>query len=312
MSSHTLASPPAPVRPAGAVATAAATVLRGISQVFLQNSVLAAIVIVLGLAVSSPRLALLALLGSAVQSALASLEGHTGPARDGLMGYNGALVGAAASLDLPHVHAAILATIIGAAACVPVHQAFARLFASRPLARFELPVATAPFCVVTGLLHLVVRELSIPGHLETSDEPFRATWAGMLNAFAEVFLADGWVSGAVVLVALFAASWRVGLWSTFGAALAIGLGWVVGADLDSLSTGLVGYSAVLVAIALGCTFRDRLHLPARIIAVVAGVVLTFAFRALLMATPVPVYTWPFLLAMWLVLAVTARRGPHAS
>lgn len=301
------------VAPAQGLLTAVSSVLRGISQVFLQDHAVAGAIIVVALAMASPRLALLAVLGSAVQSALGALDGRGEEARHGLMGYNGALVGAACSLDLPSLQGAVLATIVGAAACVPLHQAFRRLFEWGPLARFELPVATAPFCTIAGLIHVVVHVLSVPGHLEATEDPVRATWAGALNALSEVFLADGWASGAGVLVALLIASWRVGVWAAVGSVLAVAAGWAVSADLDSLSTGLLGYSAVLTAIALGCTFINHLPLWVRAVAVGVGVLLAVGFRALLLATPIPVYTWPFLLTTWTMLIVLrwSHRPTHS-
>lgn len=68
-------------------------VLRGVGQVMLQNNRYAGLLFVLGLAVASPMFALAAVLGTIVGTATAAWLGvGRGQLRDGLFGFNGALV----------------------------------------------------------------------------------------------------------------------------------------------------------------------------------------------------------------------------
>lgn len=282
-------------------------VLRGIGQVFFAENAWTGAVVLLALTITSPRLASLAVLGCLVQCLVGWLTGRHEEVRRGLMGYNGALVGAAASLDASTGLHALPWTIVGAAVCVPVHLLLARLLGGRGLGRFALPVLTAPFCLVAGINHLV---LSPPagGSLSGSAEAWPGMGHGLFNGIAEVFLGDGWLVGLVILVGLAINSWRAALWGLGGSGLALVGAWVAGLDHAAASAGLFGYSAVLVAMAIGDTFCAHWTLRRRGLAVVAGVVIAVLLRWFLASTPVPVYTWPFVVATWLVLALAAPRS----
>lgn len=137
------------------------------------------------------------------------------------MGYNGALVGAAASLDLAWGAPVVVVTVLGAIACLLIHALIARLFASARLASADLPVLTAPFCIVAGAIVVVLGPLvPPPGALTTDPDPAQGLGLGVLNGLAEVFLADGVLAGLFILGALFVASWRVGVWALLGAVVA--------------------------------------------------------------------------------------------
>ena len=132
----------------------------------------------------------------------------------------------------------------------------------------------------------------------------------MLNPFAEVVLADGLVPGLVILAALLVGSLRVGLWGLFGSLLALVLGLVLTGDIVPVSTGLIGYSAVLVAIALGAIFCPGRGLVHRLVCAAIGVAAAVGLRWVLDPTPIPTYTWPFLLAMWAVLIADELLSPQ--
>jgi urea transporter len=288
-----------------AMFSAARAVLRGIAQVFFIPSPWTGMVLLVALAVSDLQLAALVLLGSVVQTGASWLMGFGDRARYGMMGYNGALVGAAAALDLNAWAPAILTTLVGALACIPVHELVRRTFESPALRWAGLPVSTAPFCVVAGMLFGVYWPLAQPGAPTTLDELARGSVLGLFNNFSEVMLADSLLTGALILVALLIGSWRIGLYGLLGSTLAVLVTLALYESLDQISAGLLGYSAVLVAIAVGAVFRQDRPWWQRILGVVVGVALTLAVQPLLSLTPVPVYTWPFLISMWIVLLAQA-------
>lgn len=284
------------------------TLLRGISQVFFLRSAPAGALILAGLALASPHAAAMVLLGAAVQTAAAWVLGPRELVADGLMGYNGALVGAASSLSMAGVNDTALSlglTLVGALACFPVHRLLLVLFAAPALRRFELPVVTAPFCLVAGLLFGVLQPIIRPGAVTTDPGPVHGSLLGLFNSFAEVMVVDGPVAGAVILAGLLLGSWAVGLWAGAGAVLALVLALLLTGDMVAVSTGLLGYSAVLVAIALGHVFTAPRPVWRRGVEVLVGVALAVALRWLLDPTPFPTYTWPFILGLWIVLV--ARR-----
>lgn len=97
---------------------------RGVGQIFLQPRALTGLLIVAGVAVYSPLMALQVVLGTTVSTVAARLLDLR--VRDGLQGYNGALVGAAAWAAMGVVWPATLVTVVGAAACPAVHRVIGR------------------------------------------------------------------------------------------------------------------------------------------------------------------------------------------
>ncbi|AGF72952.1 urea transporter [Corynebacterium halotolerans] len=287
-------------------------VLRGVSQIFFVENSVSGLLILVGLSFMDPRFAVLVMLGSMVQSIGGWFLGLREEVRHGLMGYNGALVGAAAGLYAGYTHVSVLLTIVGSFACVAVHELTRALFASSVLSRFSLPVSTAPFCIVAGLTFGAVGQLAEPGELSTSTDLAAGVSLGLFNSFSEVLLADGLVCGLLIVAALLLCSPAAAGFGVGGAAVALAVATVVRGGVDETSSGLYGYSAVLVTIALGALLWTDRSWAVRVLGSFIGVVLTLLIQPLLALTPVPVFTWPFLLAMWLVLVgdhllVSARR-----
>ncbi len=278
--------------------------LRGIAQVFFQDNVLTGVLVLVGLALANPRMAALAALGSVAQTVTGRLTGRQEAAARGLMGYNGALVGAAAALDVPGWTAALV-TIVAAALCVPIHAAFAWLLTRGPLSRRDLPVATAPFCTVAGVVH-VLAQPAAGGALSGGVALWPGAVHALFNGIAEIFLADGWLVGVLLLAGIALSSWRAAVWGLAGSALAAAIALAAGLDRSGVTAGLFGYSPVLVAMGLGATFRVERRLACRILLVVLGTGLAIVLKVLLDTTGIPVYTWPFVLTLWLVLGGSTR------
>lgn len=284
-----------------ALSTVLFPVLRGVSQIFFVENASSGLLILIGLAVTDIRLSGLVLLGSAVQCTGALAVRLRDDVRHGLMGYNGALVGAAAYLYAGFSDVAVMLTVIGALACIAVHEMLRYVFGSSRLSRFSLPVSTAPFCIVAGLTWGGLGQLVEPAALSASSEWGSGLALGVFNSFSAVVLADGLVCGALILVGLLIGSPSIGGFGLAGAILAMLASVVLQGSVTEPSSGLYGYSAVLVAIALGAVFWAGRSWTARCLGAVVGVVLTLLIQPLLALTPVPVFTWPFLISMWIVM-----------
>lgn len=287
---------------------AVVNVLRGVSQIFFINNPLSGALILVALAFLDPRFSALVLFGSAIQTAGAWILGFKEEVRQGLMGYNGALVGAAAALYAGYGWMAILLTMVGSLTTVIVHKAVARVFDLSALRFAGLPVSTAPFVIVSGMLFGPIGSQWDAWPLtETSGI---AGWAaGIANAFSEVMLADGILVGIITIVALAVGDRMIAAFGLLGAAIAV----TATAAIDSpvvASTGLASYSAVLAAIAIGAVFWNGRSLVWRVGGAVVSSALTLVIQPLIAMTPIPVFTWPFLIAMWIVLFAGAQRGEH--
>ena len=80
--------------------------------------------------------------------------------------------------------------------------------------------------------------------------------------------------------------------------------------LDRRIGELSGGEAVLVAIALGAIFCPGRGLVHRLVCAAIGVAAAVGLRWVLDPTPIPTYTWPFLLAMWAVLITDELLSPQ--
>lgn len=283
--------------------TSTVTGLRGISQIFLAENALAGALILAGMAASGWKLALLAAVGCAVQSLLAAALRLDG-VDHGLMGFNGALVGAAAAAAGAPVGTGLALTAAGAAAVIPVHLAIARV----P----RIPVATAPFCLVAGLLYGPLAARWEPGPLTSSAEVGEGLARGFLGGFAEVVLADGALAGVLILAALCVAGWEIGAFAALGSAAGMAASLILHPSVEAVSTGLHNYSAVLIAIAAATVLWPRAAWPVRVGGALAGVALTVVIQWAMSGLPVPTYTWPFVLSLWIMAAAKAAIPARAA
>jgi urea transporter len=199
----------------------------------------------------------------------------------------------------------LAAAVAGGAACTPVAVGVARLFSRRGLKQFKLPVTTAPFCIVAGLVYWLTTplrpgvELPAPADASVLQDFGRS----LLTNVSQVVLVDSAVAGALILLGLFIAHWKVGVAALFGSALEGLVALAIGQEMESLYHGLLGYCGVLTAIALAVVFLAGTWQPWVTAAV--GVVLSTPLAYLLHATAIPVYTWPFILATWTALVAVA-------
>ncbi|AGA25582.1 urea transporter [Singulisphaera acidiphila] len=270
-------------------------VLRGVAQVMFQPHAGTGLLFVAGLAVGSPLVALGAFLGSAIGTGVAFLlKFDRTELRDGIYGFNSALVGLALLVLLHPVPATWALLVLGSAlAAIVTH--LARRFV-------PFPTYTAPFVLVTWLALALVHGVAGKS-IDTSPPAAPRTPAGFVEAVlageAEVMLGSSAVTGILFLAGIALSDWR-------HATLAL-IGSVVGTlqsiyhhdPSGSISLGLYGYNASLAAMAI---WLSRSSLALSILAAVVSVPLTEFFPK---ALGIPALTAPFVVASWIVLALLA-------
>lgn len=290
--------------PSIGAADAVASVPRGVSEIFFQSNVWTGLLILAAFVVADWRMALLVLLG-AVASTVAGALLRVGDdsLRTGMQGFNGALVGAAAFTALGAQGWSWLATLVGGLLCGPVTWCFVKIFASRPLARFDLPSTTAPFCTVAGVMYVATSSVHVTAAAQhVADGTGRSFLRSLLTNVSEVVLVNSVWGGALILLGLFVASWKVGLAAVMGSVVGSLCALALGETRSTIEQGLAGYSGVLTAIALSVVFlrsstASWLYgaLGAALTAVVT-VVMTNLYGG-------PHYTWPYILTTWVLLVV---------
>ncbi len=293
--------------------------LRGIGQVVFQNNPLSGLIILAALTWNSWIYAVICILGvvSSTLTALA-LKADRGMVRDGLYGFNGALVGLAlvafTSEDfragaIPSF--AMVVYLVCAAAFTTM--AFASIGAV--LAPHKVAPLTMPFVLIGWLFLFAVLKFDAidagPMAKPISPEQFSdtvpyvfSTWSeGIGTSIGQIFFQDNWISGYLILIA-------IGLNSRIAAAMAF-LGAVVGTFVAALyggpegavRDGLFGYNSALTAMALGgiflvLTWRSFLY------AIFGAVVASWLWASIaIFLTPIgmPVLTSTFVLVTWLML-----------
>lgn len=258
-----------------------------------QEHVGTGLLFLIGIAVGTPPAVWLAALLGLVVSTLTTPASQR---EQGLGGFNGILVGAALGTFLDPQP---LLWLFAAVVTPPVMRAVSKLCAT-----VGLSALTAPFVLVSWTLLLAAQPFTTLGPAEAT-APAQLGWGfwptAILQGISQVFLVQNPLSGALLLAGLAISSrWAAGLallGSTLGAALAL----LAGAPATAVEAGLYGFSPVLTAIALGCTFcsPNARNLAYAALATAFTVFLQGALNTALQPVSLPALTAPFVIATWL-------------
>lgn len=306
------ATHPEPVKTRLGEAVEPNSLARGPSQIFFQSNTWTGLLILAAFVVADWRMAVLVAIGAIASTVGGALIGAT-DMRAGMQGFCGALVGAAVFVALGGQGWSYPIALVGGLLCAPVTWFFVWLFSTQPLARFNLPATTAPFCIVAGVMHATTAELQVRSPaVHVTDGSVATFLRSLLTNVSEVVLVSSVWAGALILLGLFIASWKVGLAAIMGSVVGSLCALVLGWSQADLGEGLAGYSGVLTAIALSVVFL-RSSVASWLYAVVGTIVTAVVTLALNDATDAPHYTWPYILTTWVFLilatAIPALRRP---
>ncbi|MEU9040451.1 MULTISPECIES: urea transporter [unclassified Kitasatospora] len=290
-----------------------AEVLRGVAQVDFMPSVMCGLLFLAALFAADPRYGLYGLLGSAVSTAVAHGLGLDRRAVEaGLHGYNGCLVALGCAVFLGAGHPATVAVaVLGSAVAVVVTAGLGVV-----LETWRLPALTAPFCLVATAVTVAApgfrrlwRGAEAPAALSVvaageTGLSWDQLWRGFFANIGQIFLMPQWYVGLLFLAGLFAASHLAGLMACAGSATGLLTAWAFGAPAEAVGQGLLGYSGVLVALALCGVFVAPSGWSAgyALLGAAAATVLTPAISAISAPFGGHAFTWPFVLTTMLFLA----------
>jgi urea transporter len=299
--------------------------LRGFGQVMFQDNPLTGLLFVAAIAWGSVAASVPQVLFAGVLGVVAStltaiwLKADEAALRAGLYGYNGVLVGLALATFIAPGAGLWIYVALGAAV-----STVATLGTANVLKPFGAPALTAPFVAVTWIMLLAtygfagLSGVGLPAAgVVAAFEPatpvsvgLGAYLVGTFLSISQVFLKASVVSALLFLVGLAVSSIPAALLALGGAMLAVAVAHAFGAESDLVTQGLLGFSPVLTAIALGVTFR-RPSLNATLYAalgVVFTVIAQAALNVALRPFALPALTAPFVLVSWMFLA----RGERAA
>lgn len=290
------------------------TLLRGAGQVMFQCSSWTGLLFLAGIfwgayASHTPAVAWGALAGlaaSTVAGYLVKLPVTNGD--EGLWGFNGILVGCAFPTFMANSWLMWACLIFFAFCTTWVRTGFNNL-----LRQFNTNSFTFPFVFLTwimlfgtrifsgldpvGLSHPALPALA-SGTLDTSFGSLVEYW---LKGVAQVFLINNWVTGILFLVGLWLSSRWAAIWAAAGSAIALAMAILLKASPADIADGLFGFSPVLTAIALGCTFYKVNWKSAvwAVCGIVATVFIQGAMDVIFTPWGLPTLTGPFCVATWL-------------
>lgn len=281
-------------------------VLKGVGQVFFQESAVSGALFLAGLLVASPLMALGAVAGSAIGLLTASLlKWDVGQQRAGIFGFNPALVGIASFFFLAPSASTVLLMVVG---CVA-----ATLLTHFMRSRIPFPTYTTPFIVITWVLIALGRALGVaPASGAPPVIPNLAThWTieAALHGVGQVMFQASLLTGVLFLVGIAVSDRRHAGWVLAGSIVGMCAALfhltagatapdpeqlVVRPQVDNIALGLYGYNATLAAVALWL-WRPSFIAP------VLGMLLTVPLTELFPRTGLSALTAPFVLSTWIVM-----------
>ena len=286
-----------PQRPATSaidVPVAVRVVLRSLGQVFFQENALTGALFALGIAASSPLMALGAIVGSAIGSATAWVLKFDGSVlKAGIYGINPAVVGIATLFFFQPGVLSIGLLVFGCVVAALLTEVMRRLV--------PFPTYATPFLLTFWPIYFLGPALGA-ARVDLG-EPVTA---GFVRAVAYgigqvLFQASVWTA-LLFLAGIALNNWRHAPW----AVVASLVGMLVGiyhhdSSAEVAELGLYGYNAVLAALAL-CVWRPSVIPP------LFGIVLTVPLTENFPLLGLPALTAPFVLATWLVQALVLLEG----
>ncbi|MEB7998308.1 urea transporter [Staphylococcus saprophyticus] len=283
-------------------------VLKNISQVLLLNNAWTGLFILLGLFIGSWKVGVMALIASVIALLLAKRTNYSEEEiNTGLSGFNPVLTAIALTLFLVPKWYSLIIILVAIIITMPIGSAFRGFF--KP---FGVPMLTMPYVFVSWLILLMsfqfkfvnadvnilpnaIQEIQFSGHHIQFINAF-------LSGFSEIFLLKSVLAGTLILIGIFIASRKAGVYAIVANLIGFLAVIVLGANHDQINEGLFGYNVILTVLALGIAFRTRIQRP---ISIVLGILLTVVIHAgmttLLTPYGLPVFTLPFIIATWIML-----------
>ncbi|XP_047619992.1 urea transporter 1 isoform X2 [Phacochoerus africanus] len=294
-------------------------VLRGISQVMFISNPISGILILVGLLVQNPWLALNGCVGTVVSTLTALLLSQDrSTIAAGLHGYNATLVGILMAVfsDKGNYFWWLLFPVCAISMTCPVFSSALNSVFSK----WDLPVFTLPFNMALSMY------LSATGHYNSffpsklltpvTSVP-NVTWSDLSAlqllkslpvGVGQIYGCDNPWTGGIFLGAILLSSPLMCLHAAIGSLLGIAAGLSLSAPFEDIYSGLWGFNSSLSCIAIGGMFMAltwQTHLLALACALFTAY-LGASMSHLMAVVGLPSCTWPFCLATLLFLLVTTK------
>jgi len=262
------------------------TVLRGIGQVMFQNNTYSGVLFLAGIFYNSWLLGLGALFGTIISTCAAQVLSYSkDDIKNGLYGFNGALTGIAILCFFEINIAISFAIIIGSVASTLLMHSLKKF-----IPPFTAPFVLATWVVVYSLLFIFQFPLlSVSAPKGNVIDILAAT----SNSFGQVMLQENVITGLFFILAIIVNNKLMAIYAVYAAVLGSLIGWLL-ESVSLVNAGLMGYNAILCAIALtGKKWSDFLWIT---IAIAFSTLLNIG----LAMTEIITLTAPFVLVTWII------------
>lgn len=283
---------------------------KGISQVILLENTISGLIILIAIMLSSVSIGVVVLLSSFIGALIGRVGGaDKNIVNQGLLSYNSVLVGIALPLYLEGGMRWIFA-IAGAAVAALFTASMMHVMRNS-----KVPVLSFPYIVLTWFLLLASYRLGafhlsptlLPQHLPQRQLHSSGTtdWIhGLVGGIGQVYFHANVWAGILILIGVFWAGWRLGVYAVLGTIVAWLVAYGLGAEVSLLNSGLYGYNAVVTILAIATVFdaKSRFAPWAGILAAVLTIPVTASLNTWLLPYGLPTLSMPFVLCTWLFLA----------
>ncbi|CAB1275053.1 urea transporter [Candidatus Nitrosacidococcus tergens] len=290
--------------------------LRGISQVVLQNNPVSGLVILVGLFIASKIAGVATLVGVIISTLTAVLlKVDKSLIQNGLFGFNGVLVGIGVSSYAVSHHLLIDHTLWLHIVIATSLSTLVMIGLSQFFTLWNLPALTMPFILCTWLFIGVVEHIDLSNPMATLSHHFISeidiytikTWyIGVGKGFSEIFLQDSAIAGYLIFLGILINSRMSAIAALAAALLSIATGIAFEVSEESIQLGLYSYNPILTSIALGGGLFIYVTKFSFIYALLGAIVTTwisFALSTALQHLELPIYTFPFVITTWFMLLV---------
>jgi urea transporter len=264
------------------------TILRGIGQVMFQNNIYSGALFLVGIFYNSWLLGLAALFGTIISTVIAQIFRY--PKEDiqnGLYGFNGTLTGIAVLCFFEINVTTVLALIVGSVLSTLLMGLLKRI----------IPPFTAPFILVTWFVIytlLFVFNFSLLSSSELTINTFDVLTASS-NSFGQVMFQENVITGLIFLLGILVNNKLMALYAVYAAVLGSLTGWLFSESVSTINAGIMGYNAILCAIALtGKKWSDFSWIT-------IAIILSTLLNKGLALTGIITLTAPFVIATWIIL-----------
>jgi urea transporter len=292
--------------------------LRGIGQVMFQDNPLSGLFFFVAIgwgsyAAGMPQVAIGGLVAVVAATLTAQwLRVEAADLAAGLYGYNAYLVGLSFGTFLAVSPLWWIYVVLGGAVSVVATLGTANVFKTWGVAALTAPfvltawlfmLATYAFSAIEGGGLPMAAEIAPLDPAAANPLAFGDFVQGVLKSITQVFLKASIIAALLLLVGLAVNSFAAAAFALAGAIVAVITAHVLGAESNLITGGLMGFSPVLTAIALGAVFYKpgtRVAIYA-LVGTVFTVIVQGAMNVALTPFGIPTLTAPFVLASWLFL-----------